>query len=56
MTMYAAAMHIEMAAWPTQDMLLLVCVCARINHPFITPAYLHCPHYRNTIARLLPNI
>jgi len=23
--------------WPIQEILSLVCVCARINHPFITP-------------------
>jgi len=28
-------------------------VYARIQHPFITPAHLHHPHYCNTIARLL---
>jgi len=30
----------------------LFCVCARINHPFITPARSYYPHYCNTIARL----
>ena len=39
-----------------QDILLLVFVCARINHLFITPAHLHYPHYCNTYARLLCNI
>jgi len=32
---------------------VLVFVCARANHPFITPAHLHYPHYCNTIARRL---
>ena len=41
--------------WPIQDTLLLLFVCARVNHPFITPACLHYPHYCNTIARLLRN-
>ena len=34
--------------WPIQDILSLVCVCARITHPFITPARPHYPHYCNT--------
>ena len=38
---------------PIQDILALVCVCARINHHFITPAHSHYHHYCNTIARLL---
>jgi len=42
--------------WPIQDILILVCVCARIQNPFITPAYSHYPHHCNTIARLLHNI
>jgi len=42
-------------AWTLQDILSLVFVWARINHPFITPAHLHYPHYCNTIARLLRN-
>jgi len=42
--------------WPLQDILLLRGFCARINHPSIAPSYLHCPHYCNTIARLLRNI
>ena len=29
---------------------------ARINHPFITPAQCHYPHYCNTIARLVRNV
>jgi len=45
-----AAQHM---GWPLQDILLLVVVCARINHPFILPARVHCPHCCNTIARLL---
>ena len=28
---------------------LFLC-CTRINHPFITPAHSHYPHYCNTIA------
>jgi len=46
----------QVSAWPLQDVLLLLVVCARINRPFILPAHLHCPHCRNTIARLLGNI
>ena len=42
--------------WPLQDMVLLRGFCARINHPFIAPSHLHCPHYFNTIARLLRSI
>ena len=42
--------------WHIQDILSLVFVCSRINHPFITPAHLQYPHYCNTIARLLCNI
>ena len=30
--------------------------CARINHPFIPPAHLHCLPWCNTIARLLDSI
>jgi len=41
--------------WPIQDIRSLVFVCARVNHPFITPAHLHYPHYCNTIARLVRN-
>jgi len=37
-------------------LLLLRGFCARINHPFIAPSHLHCPHYCNTMARLLRNI
>jgi len=43
-------------ALPIQDIRSLVFVCARINHPFITPAHLHYPHYCNTTARLLRNL
>jgi len=44
-------------AWPSQDILLLRFVCARINRPFVPPADLHCPHCCNTIiARLLESI
>jgi len=42
--------------WPLQDIRLLIVVCARIHHPVILPACLHCPHCCNTIARLLGNI
>jgi len=42
--------------WPLQDIVSLRVVCARINRPFISTAYLHCPHSCNTIARLLQNI
>jgi len=45
-----------LASSPVQDILSLVFVCARINHPFITPAHSHYPHYFNTIARLLRHI
>jgi len=31
-------------AWPSEDIVLLLVVCARINRPFILPARLHCPH------------
>jgi len=30
--------------------------CARINHPFLPPAHLHCLPWCNTIARLLDSI
>jgi len=30
-------------------------VCARVHHPFITPAHLNYPHYCNTTARLVRN-
>ena len=43
-------------AWPEQDSLSLVFVCARIKYPFLTPAHLHYPHYCNTITRRLRNI
>jgi len=39
-----------------QDILLVDFECAAIKHPFITPAHLQCPLYRNTIARLLRNM
>ena len=35
--------------------LLGLCLCARINHPSIAPSHLLCPHYCNTLARLLCN-
>ena len=41
------------APWPIKDLLLLGFVCAGINHPIVTPAHLHYPHYCKTIARLL---
>jgi len=40
----------------TQDIILFRCFCARINHPFIFRAHLHCPPWCNTIARLLGSI
>jgi len=43
-------------SWPKRDIVLLVFVCTRINHPFITSAHSHYPHYCNTIARLLRHI
>jgi len=42
--------------WPIQDIRLLVFVCSRINHPFITPAHSDHQHYCNTIARLVRRI
>jgi len=36
--------------WPLQDIRSLQGVRALINHPFITPHHLHCPHCCNTIA------
>ena len=42
--------------WPLQDIRLPQSVCARANHPFLTPPHLHCPHYCNIIARRLRNI
>ena len=30
-------------------------LCTRLNHLFIAHPHLHCPHYCNTIARLLRN-
>jgi len=41
---------------PLQDIVVLRGFCARINHLFIASSHLHCPHYCNTIARLLRNI
>jgi len=43
------------ALWPTRYSFTSY-LCARINHPFITPAHTHYPHYCNTIARLLRNV
>jgi len=43
-------------SWPLQDILLPRGFCSRINHPFDTPLYLHCPHCCYTIARLLRTI
>jgi len=42
--------------WPIQDIRLRRDCCARIDHPFIPPARLHCPPWCNTIARLLDSI
>ena len=39
----------------TKDCCLLSSVCARANLPFLAPPHLHCPHFCNTIARLLRN-
>jgi len=44
------------AAWPLQNIVLLLVACARVNRPVILPARLHCPHWCNTIARLSGNI
>jgi len=41
--------------WHLQDSVSLRSLCARISHPFILPAHLHCPHDCDTIARLLRN-
>ena len=46
----------SLSVWPLQYIHLLLGVCARVNHPFVTPPNLHCPHCCNTIARLLRNI
>jgi len=43
-------------SWPSQDIVLLRFVCARINRTFLLPAHLHCPHCCITIARLLGSI
>jgi len=48
--------HYDDDIWPLQDIVLLLVVCARVNHHYILPARLHCPHCCNTIARLLGNI
>jgi len=45
-----------LVGWPLQDFVLLLVMCSRINHPCIAPSHLHCPHYCNTITRLLRNI
>jgi len=45
-----------LAHWPLQDIVLLRGFCARIMHLCIAPFHLHCPHYCNSIARLLRNI
>ena len=42
--------------WPLHEILSLWGFWARINHFVITPPHLHCPHYCNTIGRLLRNI
>jgi len=44
------------ASWSLQDIRLLRGCCARINHPCIPPARLHCPPWCHTVARLLGNI
>jgi len=44
------------ADWPLQYIVLLRGFCAQINHLFIAPSHLHCPHCCNTIARKLRNI
>ena len=43
-------------AWPLQDMLSPRSFCARINSLSIAHPYLRCPHFCNTIARLLRGI
>jgi len=42
--------------WPVHDVRLLRGCCARINHPFTSPAHLNFPPWCNTIARLLNSI
>jgi len=47
-----AALH-----WAYTKILFHVFVCVQIiNHPFLTPAHSHYPHYCNTVARLLRNV
>ena len=53
---YFYSTRLALPSWPIQDIISLVFVCARINHPFITPAHLHYPHYCNAYTRLLCNI
>jgi len=42
--------------WPLQDIVLLRAFCAQINHPLIGPSHQHCPHYCNTIRRILRDL
>jgi len=48
-----ARAHAAGAFWPLQYILSLRGFCARINHPSILRAQLHCPPWCNTIARRL---
>ena len=40
--------HYDDDIWPLQDIVLLLVVCARVNHHYILPARLHCSHFCNT--------
>jgi len=46
---------VALVPWPLQDNVSLQGCCARANRPNIAPPHLHCPHYYNSIARLLRN-
>ena len=46
----------KVRGWPVQDIRSHRGCCARINHPFIPPAHLHCSPGCNSIARLLDSI
>jgi len=48
--------HLDVGLYKIFSHLFLCVACARINHPFITPAHPHYPHYCNTIARRLRHI
>jgi len=46
----------SLPTWPLQDVVFLRDCCARINHPFIPRAHLHCPPWCNVSARLLGSV